>query len=94
MDGIFGVRGNKEESRAAGWVPGSAFWRQELLSGRQMWNGKRELTVLFWFKLPSSHPSRDSKLVADCVILTKSRGKVWAGDGILRVFTQYKDTTG
>lgn len=59
---MFGVRGSKEESRAAGWVPSRAFQRQELLSGRQMWNGKRELTVLCWFKLPSSHPSRDSKL--------------------------------
>lgn len=93
MGRTFGGRGC-EESRTDGWVAGMAFWRWELLQGRQMWNEEREFVVLCWFKMPSGHPHRDGKLVGGCAILTKSRGKVWAGGKILRVFIRYKDPTG
>lgn len=93
MNGIFGVRGCEEGSRATGWVAGRVS-EMGLLRGRQMWNGKREFIVLCWFELPSGYPSRDCNLVAGCAILTKSRGKVCAGDKIVRVFTKYKDAIG
>lgn len=32
------------------------------------------------------HPSGDGKLVAGCTILAESRGKVWVGGKISRVF--------
>lgn len=58
-----------------------------------MGHGKRGFIVLCWFELLSGHPSRDGKLLSWLCNSDQSRGKVWAGDKILRISTKCKDTT-